>query len=166
MSTRASSSTQSSDFETALRHCRNRRSRSSSGIRGSKRTSSCQWARSSSRSRQTPVARPAAYAAPSAVVSTTFGQAAFDAGESKNTYGTGNFLLVNTGTEIIRSGSGLITTVGYRIGDEPARYALEGSIAVTGSLVQWLRDNLGIIQRSEDVETLAATVDDLSLIHI
>ncbi|WP_019179423.1 glycerol kinase GlpK [Microbacterium yannicii] len=90
----------------------------------------------------------------------TFGQAAFDAGESKNTYGTGNFLLVNTGTEIVRSGSGLITTVAYRCGDEPARYALEGSIAVTGSLVQWLRDNLGIIQRSEDVETLAATVDD------
>ncbi|MFB8147889.1 glycerol kinase GlpK [Microbacterium sp. NPDC056003] len=90
----------------------------------------------------------------------TFGQAAFDAGESKNTYGTGNFLLVNTGTEIVRSGSGLITTVAYRCGDEPARYALEGSIAVTGSLVQWLRDNLGIIQRSEDVESLAATVDD------
>ncbi|WP_203580640.1 glycerol kinase GlpK [Microbacterium hibisci] len=90
----------------------------------------------------------------------TFGQAAFEAGESKNTYGTGNFLLVGTGTDIVRSESGLITTVGYRIGDEPARYALEGSIAVTGSLVQWLRDNLGIIQRSEDVEALAATVDD------
>lgn len=90
----------------------------------------------------------------------TFGQAAFDAGESKNTYGTGNFLLVNTGTEIVRSDSGLITTVAYRCEGEPARYALEGSIAVTGSLVQWLRDNLGIIQRSEDVETLAATVDD------
>jgi glycerol kinase len=89
-----------------------------------------------------------------------FGQAAFDAGESKNTYGTGNFLLVNTGTEIVRSDSGLITTVAYRCGDEPARYALEGSIAVTGSLVQWLRDNLGIIQRSEDVETLAATVEN------
>ena len=86
----------------------------------------------------------------------TFGQAAFDAGESKNTYGTGNFLLVGTGTDIVRSGNGLITTVAYRCGDEPARYALEGSIAVTGSLVQWLRDNLGIIQRSEDVETLAA----------
>ncbi|KRA22501.1 glycerol kinase [Microbacterium sp. Root61] len=90
----------------------------------------------------------------------TFGQAAFDAGESKNTYGTGNFLLVNTGTDIVRSGSGLITTVAYRCDGEPARYALEGSIAVTGSLVQWLRDNLGIIQRSEDVESLAATVDD------
>ena len=90
----------------------------------------------------------------------TFGQAAFDAGQSKNTYGTGNFLLVNTGTEIVRSQHGLITTVGYRIGDQPAHYALEGSIAVTGSLVQWLRDNLGIIQRSEDVETLAGTVED------
>ncbi|HWI30022.1 MAG TPA: glycerol kinase GlpK [Microbacterium sp.] len=90
----------------------------------------------------------------------TFGQAAFDAGESKNTYGTGNFLLVGTGTDIVRSAHGLITTVAYRCGDEPARYALEGSIAVTGSLVQWLRDNLGIIQRSEDVEALAASVDD------
>ncbi len=90
----------------------------------------------------------------------TFGQAAFDAGESKNTYGTGNFLLVNTGTEIVRSRHGLITTVAYRCGDDPARYALEGSIAVTGSLVQWLRDNLGIIQRSEDVETLAESVAD------
>ena len=90
----------------------------------------------------------------------TFGQAAFDAGESKNTYGTGNFLIVNTGEQIVRSEHGLITTVAYRCGDEPARYAVEGSIAVTGSLVQWLRDNLGIIARSEDVETLAATVDD------
>ena len=90
----------------------------------------------------------------------TFGQAAFQAGESKNTYGTGNFLLVNTGEEIVRSQHGLITTVAYRLGDEPARYALEGSIAVTGSLVQWLRDNLGIIGRSEEVESLAASVDD------
>ncbi|MFH8250680.1 glycerol kinase GlpK [Microbacterium sp. B2969] len=90
----------------------------------------------------------------------TFGQAAFDAGESKNTYGTGNFLLVNTGTEIVRSQHGLITTVAYRCGDEPARYALEGSIAVTGSLVQWLRDNLGIIEHSEDVERLANSVED------
>ncbi len=90
----------------------------------------------------------------------TFGQAAFDAGESKNTYGTGNFLIVNTGTEIVRSQHGLLTTVAYRLGDEATRYALEGSVAVTGSLVQWLRDNLGIIQRSEDVETLAATVAD------
>ena len=90
----------------------------------------------------------------------TFGQTAFDAGESKNTYGTGNFLLVNTGTERVRSRAGLITTVAYRCGDEPAHYALEGSIAVTGSLVQWLRDNLGIIRSSEEVQTLAATVDD------
>lgn len=90
----------------------------------------------------------------------TFGQTAFDAGESKNTYGTGNFLLVGTGEHPVRSDAGLITTVAYRCGDEPARYALEGSIAVTGSLVQWLRDNLGIIQTSEEVETLAATVED------
>lgn len=90
----------------------------------------------------------------------TFGQTAFEAGESKNTYGTGNFLLVSTGTEIVRSKAGLITTVAYRLGDEPARYALEGSIAVTGSLVQWLRDNLGIIRTSEEVEELAASVED------
>lgn len=90
----------------------------------------------------------------------TFGQAAFEAGESKNTYGTGNFLLVGTGTDIVRSEHGLITTVAYRCGDEPARYALEGSIAVTGSLVQWLRDNLGIISQSQDVERLANSVED------
>lgn len=90
----------------------------------------------------------------------TFGQAAFSAGESKNTYGTGNFLLVNTGTEIVRSEHGLITTVAYRCGDQPAQYALEGSIAVTGSLVQWLRDNLGIIRTSEEVESLAGSVAD------
>jgi glycerol kinase len=90
----------------------------------------------------------------------TFGQAAFDAGESKNTYGTGNFLLTNTGTEIVHSSNGLITTLAYQLGDDQPRYAIEGSIAVTGSLVQWLRDNLGIISRSEDVETLAASVDD------
>ena len=90
----------------------------------------------------------------------TFGQTAFDAGESKNTYGTGNFLLVGTGTEIVRSRAGLITTVAYRCGDGPPRYALEGSIAVTGSLIQWLRDNLGIIGSSEEVEELAASVDD------
>jgi glycerol kinase len=89
-----------------------------------------------------------------------FGQAAFEAGETKNTYGTGNFLLVGTGTEVVRSRHGLITTVAYRCGDEPARYALEGSIAVTGSLVQWLRDNLGIIEESRDVERLAASVEN------
>jgi glycerol kinase len=90
----------------------------------------------------------------------TFGQAAFESGQSKNTYGTGNFLLVNTGTEIVRSQHGLVTTVAYRCGDEPAHYALEGSIAVTGSLVQWLRDNLGIISSASEVSRLAATVDD------
>ncbi|MCU1542286.1 MAG: glpK [Microbacteriaceae bacterium] len=90
----------------------------------------------------------------------TFGQAAFETGESKNTYGTGNFLIFNTGEEIIHSKNGLLTTVGYKLGDAKPHYALEGSIAVTGSLVQWLRDNLGLIQNSADVETLAATVDD------
>ena len=90
----------------------------------------------------------------------SFGQAAFDAGESKNTYGTGNFLLVGTGERIVHSANGLITTVAYRIGDQPARYALEGSIAVTGSLIQWLRDNLGIISDAREVEPLAASVED------
>ena len=89
-----------------------------------------------------------------------FGQAAFAAGESKNTYGTGNFLLVNTGEVIPRSTHGLITTVAYRIGDAPASYALEGSIAVTGSLVQWLRDNLGIIDSAAQIEELANSVPD------
>jgi glycerol kinase len=96
----------------------------------------------------------------------TFGQAAFDAGESKNTYGTGNFLLVNTGEQIVQSGHGLITTVGYRLGTGPAHYALEGSIAVTGSLVQWLRDNLGIISSAAEVEKLAASVDDNGGVYI
>lgn len=90
----------------------------------------------------------------------TFGQAAFGEGESKNTYGTGNFLIVNTGTQIVQSQHGLVSTVAYRLGDGEARYALEGSIAVTGSLVQWLRDNLGLFSSSEDVERLAASVDD------
>jgi len=90
----------------------------------------------------------------------TFGQAAFDAGESKNTYGTGNFLIVNTGEEIVRSEHGLITTVAYRLGDDAPRYALEGSIAVTGSLVQWLRDNLGLISSAPEVEKLALSVED------
>ncbi len=90
----------------------------------------------------------------------TFGQAAFDAGEAKNTYGTGNFLIFNTGTEIVHSKNGLLTTIGYKLGDGPIHYALEGSIAVTGSLVQWMRDNLGIIQSADDVEALANTVDD------
>jgi glycerol kinase len=90
----------------------------------------------------------------------TFGQAAFDAGESKNTYGTGNFLIVNTGEDIVHSTNGLLTTVGYRLGDAPPHYALEGSIAVTGSLVQWLRDNLGLISEAAEIETLARSVDD------
>ena len=90
----------------------------------------------------------------------TFGQAAFEPGESKNTSGTGNFLLVGTGTEIVRSQHGLITTVAYQRAGESARYAVEGSIAVTGSLVQWLRDNLGMFAESGDVQTLAESVDD------
>jgi glycerol kinase len=90
----------------------------------------------------------------------TFGQAAFDAGEAKNTYGTGNFLIFNTGEEIVHSKNGLLTTVGYKLGDAPVHYALEGSIAVTGSLVQWLRDNLGLISSASEVEELAATVED------
>jgi glycerol kinase len=96
----------------------------------------------------------------------TFGQAAFEAGESKNTYGTGNFLIVGTGEEIVESENGLITTVAYRLGDAAPRYALEGSIAVTGSLVQWLRDNLGIISRSAEVEELALTVEDNGGVYI
>jgi len=90
----------------------------------------------------------------------TFGQACLSPGEAKNTYGTGNFLLLNTGTTPVRSEHGLLTTVCYRIGDAPAVYALEGSVAVTGSLVQWLRDNLGIIRTAAEIEDLAATVPD------
>jgi glycerol kinase len=89
-----------------------------------------------------------------------FGQTCFSAGEAKNTYGTGCFMLMNTGTKVVPSKSGLLTTLGYKIGDKPAVYALEGSIAITGALVQWLRDNLGMIARSEEVEALAKTVDD------
>ena len=90
----------------------------------------------------------------------TFGQAAFDAGDTKATYGTGNFLLVSTGERMVRSAHGLITTVGYQLGSGPAHYALEGSVAVTGSLVQWIRDNLGLIGSAEEVEALAASVPD------
>ncbi|KTS03559.1 glycerol kinase GlpK [Microbacterium testaceum] len=90
----------------------------------------------------------------------TFGQAAFSPGESKNTYGTGNFLIFQTGEEIVHSKNGLLTTLGYKLGDQPARYALEGSIAVTGSLIQWLRDQLGIISSAPEVEALASSVDD------
>ena len=90
----------------------------------------------------------------------TFGQTCFAVGEAKNTYGTGNFLLLNTGEEAVQSKNGLITTVGYKIGDNNAIYCLEGSIAVTGSLVQWLRDNLKLIGASDEVEKLASTVED------
>ncbi|MFZ9106154.1 MAG: glycerol kinase GlpK, partial [Pontimonas sp.] len=90
----------------------------------------------------------------------TFGQAAFSPGESKNTYGTGNFLIVNTGTKRIVSSNGLLTTPAYQLGDSPVVFALEGSIAVTGSLIQWLRDNLGIISDASEVEALAASVPD------
>ncbi|RDI25676.1 glycerol kinase [Rhodococcus sp. AG1013] len=90
----------------------------------------------------------------------TFGQACLSEGEAKNTYGTGNFLLLNTGTTPVHSEHGLLTTVCYKLGDKPAVYALEGSVAVTGSLVQWLRDNLGIIQSAKDIEPLAKSVAD------
>ncbi|MBN8423213.1 glycerol kinase GlpK [Microbacterium esteraromaticum] len=96
----------------------------------------------------------------------TFGQAAFQAGESKNTYGTGCFLIFNTGEEIVHSKNGLLTTVGYKLGDAPAHYALEGSIAVTGSLIQWLRDQLGIIDEAPQVEELAASVPDNGGVYI
>jgi len=89
-----------------------------------------------------------------------FGQTCFSPGEAKNTYGTGCFMLMNTGTKVVPSKSGLLTTLGYKIGDQPAVYALEGSIAITGALVQWLRDNLGMITSSPEVEALATTVED------
>ena len=88
------------------------------------------------------------------------GQVCFAPGEAKNTYGTGNFLLLNTGRDVVRSKHGLLTTVCYQFGEEPPAYALEGSIAVTGSAVQWLRDQLGIIAGAADVEELARQVDD------
>lgn len=90
----------------------------------------------------------------------TFGQACFEKGMAKNTYGTGCFVLMNTGEEPVFSNNGLLTTVAYKIGDNKPVYALEGSIAVAGSLVQWLRDNLGLIKSSEEIEKLASTVDD------
>ncbi|MBE9375180.1 glycerol kinase GlpK [Saccharopolyspora sp. HNM0983] len=90
----------------------------------------------------------------------TFGQACLSPGEAKNTYGTGNFVLLNTGTEPVLSENGLLTTVGYKIGENETVYCLEGSIAVTGSLVQWLRDNLGLIGSSPEIEQVAATVED------
>jgi glycerol kinase len=89
-----------------------------------------------------------------------FGQTCFLPGEAKNTYGTGCFMLLNTGETPVQSKNGLLTTLGYKIGKQPAVYCLEGSIAITGALVQWLRDNLKMIEKSSDVETLALTVED------
>ncbi len=89
-----------------------------------------------------------------------FGQVCFAPGEAKNTYGTGNFMLLNTGTELVRSKNGLLTTVCYQVGTDAPVYALEGSIAVTGSAVQWLRDQLGVISDAAEVEGLAARVAD------
>jgi glycerol kinase len=89
-----------------------------------------------------------------------FGQACFKPGDAKNTYGTGCFMLMNTGAQIVPSKCGLLTTLAYKIGAQPAVYALEGSIAITGALVQWLRDNLGLIENSSDIESLARTVHD------
>jgi glycerol kinase len=89
-----------------------------------------------------------------------FGQVCFDVGEAKNTYGTGCFMLLNTGHEPVFSENGLLTTVAYQVGDHPPVYALEGSIAIAGALIQWLRDNLEIIESAPEVESLARTVDD------
>lgn len=94
------------------------------------------------------------------------GQTCFKPGQVKNTYGTGCFLLMNTGHKKVVSNNGLLTTVAYRFGDQPAVYALEGSIAVTGALVQWVRDNLGLIERSKDIETLAASVENNGDVYI
>jgi len=94
-----------------------------------------------------------------------FGQACYDPGEAKNTYGTGCFMLLNTGQEIVSSKSGLLTTVGYQIGDQEAVYALEGSIAITGALVQWLQDNLRMFDSSDEIEVLANTVEDTGGIY-
>jgi glycerol kinase len=89
-----------------------------------------------------------------------FGQTCYSKGEAKSTYGTGTFMLMNTGDEPVNSYNGLLTTVGYRIGDQKPVYALEGSIAVTGSLVQWMRDQMGLINSAAEIETLASSVDD------
>ncbi|HKS56168.1 MAG TPA: glycerol kinase GlpK, partial [Steroidobacteraceae bacterium] len=94
------------------------------------------------------------------------GQTCFRAGEAKNTYGTGCFLLMNTGPTPVSSAAGLVTTVAYRLGNQPAHYALEGSIAISGALVQWLRDNLGLIEKSGDVEALASSVADNGDVYI
>lgn len=94
------------------------------------------------------------------------GQTCFSLGEAKNTYGTGCFMLLNTGETIVPSKQGLLTTVAYKMGESPAVYALEGSIAIAGALVQWLRDNLGIINTSAEVETLANTVEDSGGVYV
>jgi glycerol kinase len=94
------------------------------------------------------------------------GQTCFRAGEAKNTYGTGCFLLMNTGPKPVSSAAGLVTTVAYQLGKQPAHYALEGSIAISGALVQWLRDNLGVIANSSEVEELAASVADNGDVYI
>ena len=96
----------------------------------------------------------------------TFGQTAFSVGEAKNTYGTGNFLLLNTGTEAVQSKNGMLTTLGYKIGDNDAIYCLEGAIAITGALVQWLRDNLKLIKAAPEVEELAQSVEDNGGLYI
>ena len=94
-----------------------------------------------------------------------FGQTCFEPGEAKNTYGTGCFMLLNTGESAVPSKAGLLTTLGYKIGEQKPVYALEGSIAISGALIQWLRDNLGLIQSSAEIETLAQTVDDAGGIY-
>jgi glycerol kinase len=96
----------------------------------------------------------------------TMGQACFAPGEAKNTYGTGCFMIYNTGEEIVPSEHGLLTTVCWKLGDQPARYALEGSIAIAGALVQWLRDNLGIISSASEIEPLARSVADNGGVYI
>jgi len=90
----------------------------------------------------------------------TVGQACYGVGDAKNTYGTGCFLILNTGEKIVPSSSGLLTTVAYRMGYQPAVYALEGSVAITGALIQWLRNNLGIIRSSAEVEQMALEAED------
>ena len=90
----------------------------------------------------------------------TFGQACFEKGMAKNTYGTGNFMLMNTGNEPVFSNNGLLTTVAYKIGDAAPVYALEGSVAMSGSLIQWLRDNLRMIEHAAESEELATSVKD------
>jgi glycerol kinase len=95
-----------------------------------------------------------------------FGQACLQPGEAKNTYGTGCFMLMNTGAKIVPSRCGLLTTLAYKLGNQPPVYALEGSIAITGALVQWLRDNLGLIEKSSDIESLARTVPDNGGVYV